>query len=76
MSYHCGTQGLTGLGIPDGEPRITCDTCGVIKRLPSDRVPPAWFMNGKAAPGWSLSRTANGGRIDTCPECRKRETKS
>ena len=72
MTYHCG------LDFPGRheEPRITCDGCGLVRdvKKPSG-LPFAWFLDGKAAPGWKLVRIdLDDGtlvRRDHCPRCRK-----
>ncbi len=44
------------LGEEPGGPRITCDGCGLVLNIRQDRPPPAWFLDGKAAPGWKRTR--------------------
>lgn len=70
MTYYCGTAGLTRLGIANDGPRIVCDECGIVYRLRTDRPPPAWFMDGKAPPGWK--RMEKPKRHDRCANCRKK----
>jgi len=73
MSYRAGVgPGLRYLGVEPGPPHITCDGCGLRINLPEDRRPPAWFLNGKAAPGWSVKRHDDGRRTDMCVACRAR----
>lgn len=70
MTYIAGTHGLSGLGIPDDDPRITCDTCGLIYRvLAGSHAPPKWFLDGKAPAGWRIDRET-GHRLDYCPCCK------
>lgn len=70
MSYRAGVgPGLQKLGFEPGPPRITCDSCGLRWNLKEDRRPPAWFLNGKAPPGWRLSRNGDK-RTDLCPRCK------
>lgn len=69
MSYLCGL----GPGIPGGprDPVIICDGCGAEKRITYSHVPPLWFMDGKAPPGWKGRRHTDGRREDYCPTCKK-----
>jgi len=69
MSYEAG------IGWPGAEshgPQITCDTCGTVLHIRTDRPAPAWLLDGRAAPRWRLER-AGERRIDTCPRCRAKE---
>lgn len=69
MTYHAGTRGLAHIGIPDGDPRITCDApgCDATWHIPLGRPPPTWFLDGKRKPGWAGGRRADGTRWDRCP---------
>ena len=72
MSYHCGVDGslAKALGVVPGDPRIVCDGCRVTLRLVTRRgTPPAWLLNGRAAPRWEMVRT-DGVRRDYCPTCK------
>lgn len=67
MTYTCGIFGA--------EPFISCNECGLRRYVTkASGMPFAWFLDNKAAPGWSLKRTegAHGGvsRVDLCPRCR------
>ncbi len=72
MSYRCGIIGYAAFiaGVAPSGPRITCDGCGLVLSIRIDRRPPAWFLDGKAAPGWSLTRDDGDVRIDMCPRCK------
>lgn len=67
MSYHCGTRGLSGLGIPDGSPRVECDGCGLVWNI--DGPPPRWFLAGKPPRNWAGGKL-DGKRWDLCPRCK------
>lgn len=70
MSYHVGIgPRLAQFGGGPCEPHITCDGCGVERRITTSHVPPAWFLDGKAAPGWTLKREGET-RRDYCPKCK------
>lgn len=70
MTYWCGIgPGMEELGLPTREPHIECNSCGVKKFVSGRSIPPAWFMNGKAAPGWKLVRDHLEKRFDYCPKC-------
>lgn len=73
MTYITGTNGLGGLGIADGPPRLRCDSCGheqpVVGR--GFATPPAWLLDKKAPRGWAYTRDP---WRHTCPECRKQRT--
>jgi hypothetical protein len=72
VTYRCG---ISGFGV-ERPPTITCDGCGV--RVEIRSLPPKWFLDGKAKPGWKLVRheeKPGGGfrmRSDYCPECKDR----
>lgn len=71
MSYRVGVGvGMRRLGF---EPAIICDGCGLVRNILSGRrmVPPAWFFDGKAPPGWAR-KYDEGRRRDLCPECRRK----
>ncbi len=76
MSYRAGIGPVFArvMGAePDG-PKITCDGCGLVNRIPTDRLPPKWFMDNKAAPGWSMRRSFDSDgltRLDLCPRCKE-----
>lgn len=72
MSYRCGIDDTLAklMGEEPGGPRITCDDCGLRLNIREDRPPPAWFLDGKAAPGWKLTRDGDR-RDDRCPRCKK-----
>ena len=66
MSYRAGLFGNTW-------PTIFCDGPGCGARREIDGLPPQWFMNNKAVPGWSLARAEDDKgvtRIDLCPKHR------
>lgn len=71
MSYQSGVgPGLAKMfGMEPGGPRITCDGCKAVLAIRDDRLLPRWFMDGKAAPGWKLTRTEEA-RTDLCPRCK------
>jgi hypothetical protein len=72
VTYHCGTYGLESIGIPSDTPRIVCDGCRIIYRIPrrgAVGAPPAWFLNGNAPPRWRKDEGADGLRRDYCPGC-------
>jgi hypothetical protein len=67
MTYTCGIFGA--------EPYISCNECGLRRRVSRPHGAPfAWFLDNKAAPGWSLKRLedVHGGvsRVDLCPRCK------
>ena len=72
MAYHCATSGLGHLGIPNGDARLICDGCGLVRGVqkPSG-MPYAWLLNRKAAPGWAAEFTEDN-RMDWCPRCREK----
>jgi hypothetical protein len=65
VSYHCGTSALGRRWR-----RITCDGCGAVYRVRADRVPPSWFLDGKAPRGWIRVNGDEGQRRDYCGGCR------
>lgn len=67
MSYRAGTGGLSLVGIPDTSPTITCDMCGKAHEV--KWPPPAWFLDGKAPPGWRIKRDSDT-RTDWCKACK------
>lgn len=72
MSYRCGigVSLAAAMGVDPGPPRVKCDGCGVVLSIRDDRLPPKWLLDGKAAPGWTLTRHDDGTRDDRCPNCR------
>jgi len=57
------------LRMQPGEPCIVCDACGMVRRVAkANGMAPAWFLDGKAPPGWLLERDEQ--RTDLCPTCR------
>ena len=77
MTYRAGTYGMGRIGIPDGEPRIECDGCGLVYYI--RQPPPAWFLDGKGPRGWQTVRheTPNAvQRRDWCPRCKGNEDAS
>ena len=73
MSYRAGIRGLAHLGLPDGDPHIFCDRCGVRRSMtrPTTGSPYAWFFDGKAAPGWQcIYDKATHTRTDYCQNCK------
>lgn len=76
MSYRCGTFGLEKIGIASGEPRLICDGCGVesliVPPQRMNRMPPVWFLDGKAKPGWTMEKDGDR-RIDYCGECKPKK---
>lgn len=80
MTYRCGIAWPGAPADPPRHepPRIVCDGCGdtvVVGGRRPGGPPPAWFMDGKAPPGWRLRRLGPGGerRDDRCPRCRATE---
>lgn len=72
--YTAGTNGLESLGIPSGPPRITCDGCGLVYEIPRRGfgVPPKWFLDGKAPPGWKRG-PRDEKRWDKCTRCKAKK---
>jgi hypothetical protein len=71
MAYHCGVgPDMEKYGFKSCEPHIKCDRCGAIKFLRARVLPPAWFRDNKAAPGWKLIRDGETRRIDYCQRCK------
>ena len=76
MSYHCGVgPGLEKtLGVAPCEPHIACDGCGAERPVTKNHgAPYAWFLDGKAAPGWTSVQRPGFAREDWCPTCRPRK---
>lgn len=77
MTYKAAIFGLERLGIPTHPtPRIYCDGCSAPCEVMSARGavgrPFAWFLDGKAAKGWSVEHPREPGkRRDWCPKCRQ-----
>lgn len=73
MSYRAGTNGLQAIGIPNGEPRIICDGCGLERSVTlKSGIPASWFLDNRAAPKWKLVRTEEPfRREDYCPRCKE-----
>lgn len=75
MGYRAGVSAQLAamVGRVGNEPHIYCDGCGVTRSVYRGRSyqPAAWFLNGKAAPGWSGGRCKDGTRHDLCPDCAK-----
>ena len=69
MSYLAGTR-LGALGIPDGDPTISCNGDGCEARIVIKGLPPEWFLDGKAKRGWSIVRDGDT-RRDYCLACTK-----
>jgi hypothetical protein len=64
MSYRAGMS----FGPTQTEPRIICDGCGAERVIRG--LPPAWFLDRKAPPGWRALRMADGSRRwDLCKAC-------
>jgi hypothetical protein len=69
-----------GPGIVGPKPRdagIVCDGCGYFLRVGRNRLPPQWFLDGKAPPKWM--KTIHWGadietdiRRDYCPACKEK----
>lgn len=71
MTYRAGTHGLAKHGLPDSEPRITCDICGLVHRVErASGLPYAWFLAGKAPPRWRRAQR-DCLRVDYCPACKE-----
>jgi hypothetical protein len=72
VSYRCGLEPTLAklMGAEPGGPWVTCDGCGLRLTIRSDRMPPAWLLDNKAAPGWSLTHDDNGKRTDLCKTCK------
>ncbi len=75
MSYRCGIYEplATLMRVEPGPPTITCDGCGLRRSLSDRRVPPQWFMDGKAAPGWRMEKHEDGTRTDLCARCKLKD---
>ncbi len=74
MTYYAGIC----FGPSPSNPRVECDGCGLVKNI--NTPPPAWFLDGKAVPGWRMKRTESETgvvRRDYCATCKRaREVKS
>ncbi len=72
MSYRCGLDVRVAalMGTDAGPPRFTCDGCGVRYTLRENKMPPAWFFDGKAPPGWRSDNAGTPERKDWCKACR------
>jgi hypothetical protein len=73
MSYHCGIgEGMRRIGIGPCEPHIRCDGCGATRSVTGRGAcgAAAWFLAGRAAPGWAKRTGEDGKRIDLCPRCK------
>jgi hypothetical protein len=69
VTYIAGVQGFERFGIRSDGPRVECNGCGLVRRIDTDRLPPAWVLDGKAPPGWRLKRDGDK-RTDWCPQCK------
>lgn len=72
MSYRCGIEDpkfAALLGTDVGPARITCDGCGVRLLIGVKGLPPKWFFDGKAPPGWRVVRQGEV-RNDYCGKCK------
>ena len=72
VSYRVGIgPGLAAIGFEPREPALVCDGCGVTRSVMGRGIGCAasWFLDGKAAPGWSLRREGEK-RSDFCPKCK------
>lgn len=67
MTYYCGIGPC--LGEARRDPHIECNGCGAVKLVAKHGLPPAWFMAGKAPPGWKVIRRGDT-RVDYCPTCK------
>ena len=74
MTYQCGIgSSMRRLGFEPCDPHIRCDGCSLQLPVTNPRrmAPYAWFLNGKAAPGWQTERLDDGTRrMDWCPSCK------
>jgi hypothetical protein len=75
MTYHIGIGAslAAAFGRTAQEPHITCDGCGLVRSVFRARgvgAPAAWFLDGKAPPGWRLINCKDG-RSDYCPRCKE-----
>jgi hypothetical protein len=72
VSYRCGIEPSLArlMDVAPGGPRVTCDACGLCMIIREDRLPPAWIRNGKAPPGWKMTKDADGKRTDLCKTCK------
>ena len=69
MAYHIGIcPGMQQLGFTPCDPHITCDGCDAARFIRG--LPPVWFLDGKAPPGWKLVRDGEA-RRDYCPRCKQ-----
>ena len=76
MTYYCGVEKSVSrsLGAPSGNPRIECDSCGLVFPVVGrgvGAVPPAWFLDGKAPRGWRKTINENGEARHYCSRCKK-----
>ena len=71
MSYRCGIYEplASVMGVEPGPPRITCDGCGIKHVLRENKLPPKWFLDGKAPPGWRMDKQREV-RRDYCRTCK------
>jgi hypothetical protein len=53
---------------------IVCDVCGYFLRVGKYSLPPLWFLDGEAPPGWqrvdAIGETDEVERRDYCPRCK------
>lgn len=77
VSYTAGiAPSMARFGRTPGPPHITCDRCGVVLEICRGGHLLAWFLNGKATPGWKMTRDVKNAagrflRYDLCPKCKK-----
>lgn len=70
MSLRSGSHGLAHLGIPDDDPRLICDWCGMaLYARAGAGGPPRWLLSGKPPKGWRGGLREDGTRLDMCPGC-------
>lgn len=73
MSFQFGIGGRAAIviGVEPHDPRILCDGCGEMRVVWTRRSRgyARWFLDGKAAPGWSGGRRGDNSREDWCPAC-------
>lgn len=73
MTYRCGiAPSMAALGFTPGPPRVICDGCGAVHGVEKrNGMAYAWFLDGKAPPGWLIERDDDE-RRDYCRECREK----
>lgn len=75
MTYHAGLM-LAAIGGPDRYPHLTCDGCGLVYRIPTNKPAPRWLLDNKAPKGWrrdAVVEPVTGTALSSkhyCPRCK------